>query len=385
MPRWLQFALFISVFLSIYAVFHFYLYTRIVAMLGLTAPRALWTLRIFIIVMIFSFVLSRMLLSWQLNWLSRAAYWAACLWMGFALYIMLCAAVAHLFTGVLMVTGLWNRLETALGFSPGRLLFVAVTAVALALSAAAVREARGDFKITRLDVPVKNAAPELDGFTIVQISDIHLGVLVGEEQCRKIVDAVNAEHPDLLLITGDLVDENADRLLALADPLRRVNARYGMFAVTGNHEYYAGAPQVIKHAATLGIRFLQNEKIVFPNGLILYGLNDPTAARMNLPVASFEQVIGPEAQTAPAVLMWHQPVRYEQIAALGVDLTLSGHTHHGQMWPLSYVSAQFYPHQHGLYTIGASRFYVSGGLGTWGPPMRLASPPEMVVVKLRKM
>jgi hypothetical protein len=188
-----------------------------------------------------------------------------------------------------------------------------------------------------------------------------------------------------LLITGDLVDENADRLLALADPLRRVNARYGMFAVTGNHEYYAGAPQVIKHAATLGIRFLQNEKIVFPNGLILYGLNDPTAARMNLPVASFEQVIGPEAQTAPAVLMWHQPVRYEQIAALGVDLTLSGHTHHGQMWPLSYVSAQFYPHQHGLYTIGASRFYVSGGLGTWGPPMRLASPPEMVVVKLRKM
>jgi len=101
---------------------------------------------------------------------------------------------------------------------------------------------------TMLDVQVKGSSPGIEGFTIVQISDVHLGVIVNEKRMRKIVDAINAIHPDLLLITGDLVDENADRLVSLADPLRQVKTKYGVYAITGNHEYYAGAQEVIRHA-----------------------------------------------------------------------------------------------------------------------------------------
>ena len=135
MPRWLQFALFLSVFMSIYGGCHFYVYTRVAAMLGLTSTRALWTLRIFFIVMALSFIAARMLISWQVNWLTHAAYWAACVWMGFALYLFFFGLAAHLLTGLLLLTGAWSRLENSLGFSPGRLFFVIMTGAALIASA----------------------------------------------------------------------------------------------------------------------------------------------------------------------------------------------------------------------------------------------------------
>ena len=385
MPRWLQFAIFLTVFFAIYGGAHLYVASRAATMLDLPRGAAWWAARGIALFLAASFILVRVLLEWKMNSLTRAAYWGACLWMVFFLYLFLFSLVTHPVSLALRLTGAGPRLAGLLGFPPDRLILALVTVVATVLSAFAYREACCDPRVTRLDVPIKGGSAELDGLTIVQISDVHLGVIVDAARMERIVQEINALAPDLLVVTGDLMDENADRLLELADPLTRVRARLGIWAVTGNHEYYAGAEQIVRHAATIGIRFLQNEKAELPGGLLLYGMNDPTAASMGARRVPLEDVIGPEARERPAVLLYHQP-RAEiarKAAALGIDLMLSGHTHRGQLWPLWYVGRRVFPYQTGTYVVGAMRLHVSRGIGTWGPPMRLGSPPEIVCIRLR--
>ncbi len=384
MPRWLHFMIFVTVFTSVYSACHLYLYWRFKTMLALTPGTTLWALRIFLVMMALSFFAARFLTNWQVNAFTHAVYWAACVWMGLLMYMFMFSVNAHILTGLLRIAGLWARIETAIGFSPAKALAFLVLAATLAVTSWGYRVAAAKPWVTNLDVVAKNLPAELDGFTIAQISDLHLGVLVDGPQLNRIVDQINDIRPDLVVITGDLVDENAEHLLALADPLKRVNSRYGMVAVTGNHEYYAGVRKVIEHASDIGIRYLQNEKVVLPNGLILYGLNDPTARQMGYPSATVEQVVGPEAREATSVLLCHQPRHYNRIAQLGVTLTLSGHTHGGQLWPMAFITRRVFEHAEGVYNIGDSVFYVSRGLGTWGPPMRVGSPPELVIARLRK-
>jgi len=377
MPRWAQFAIFLSLTLLIYGGAHFFVYRSFAGMMGLAPGRALWALRTFFIVAALSFIASRLLLEWGLNPAVRVSYWAAALWMGLFLYLLLGCLVAYPLYGVV------SWFAPAGAARAGKWLSLAVVVAAVATSVAAYVEACHRLKIVDLDIPVKGGSPALDGFTIVQLTDIHLGVIVDGGRLEKIVATVNGLHPDLVVVTGDLMDENADRQLALADPLQRIQSRYGLLAVTGNHEYYAGAEKIIRHGAEIGMRFLLNEKIVLPNGLVVCGLNDPTAARMGGAKVSLADVLGDAGRTAPVVLLHHQPTIFPQAGDLGVDLMLSGHTHNGQLWPLARISKRIYPYVHGLYVRGASRLYVSAGVGTWGPPMRLAAAPEIVRIRLR--
>jgi predicted MPP superfamily phosphohydrolase len=373
----MQFAVFLSITLAIYGSVHFYVYYRMATMLGLPPGGTLWALRGFFIFAAVSFIASRLLLETGLNAFVRSFYWAAALWMGFFLYLLLACGAAQILGGALSLTGVAGPAQT------GRWLAALSVAAALGVSVFAFYEACCLPKIVELEIPVKGGSPALDGFTIVQLSDVHLGVIVDGGRLERIVAIVNDLQPDLTVITGDLMDENADRLVALSDSLRRLQSPAGVWAITGNHEYYAGADKIIRHAAEIGIRFLQDEKTTLPNGLVLCGMNDPTAQRFGGPAVRLEDVLGETARTAPTVLFHHQPTVFARAAALGVDLMLSGHTHYGQIWPMAYISRRIYPHQHGLYVNGASRLYVSAGTGTWGPPMRLGARPEIVRIRLR--
>jgi predicted MPP superfamily phosphohydrolase len=385
MPRWAQFAIFLAVFFAVYGGTHLYAAARVASMLGLARGGPWWAARGIALALALSFILARTALQWRPCSFTHAAYWGACLWMGFFVYAFFLLLVTHPVSIVLRHAALGERLAHALGSSPDRMLLALVVAAATIASAAAVREAGGEPRVTRLDVAVKGGARELDGLTIVQVSDVHLGAIVGAARMERIVAAINALRPDLVAITGDLMDENADRMLELADPITRVRAPLGVFAVTGNHEYYAGAAQIVRHARAIGVRFLQDEKVDLPGGLVLYGMNDPTAAHMGGRAARLSAVIGPEAHDRAAILLHHQPRASvaREAAALGVDLMLSGHTHNGQLWPLFHIGRRVFPYQTGTYAVGAMRLHVSRGIGTWGPPMRLGSPPEIVVIRLR--
>ncbi len=157
-----------------------------------------------------------------------------------------------------------------------------------------------------------------------------------------------------------------------------------MLAVTGNHDFFAGIDSVVRCASAGGVHFLRNEMLTVAGAIDVYGVDDPLAARLQGgSPPRFEQVIGSETRQRPSILLCHQPLGYPRLAEMGVGLILSGHTHGGQLWPIAWLSRRFYPYYAGHYQIGASHFYVSRGTGTWGPPMRLGAPPEIVHLHLR--
>jgi hypothetical protein len=171
----------------------------------------------------------------------------------------------------------------------------------------------------------------------------------------------------------------------MAGPLKQLKSRYGVLAVTGNHEYYAGVNRAVAIMKSAGIEVLRNEMKVLPCGLQILGVDDPTGSRhMGEPAVDLEKQLSRLDREKPSILLYHQPIHFEKTASFGVGLQLSGHSHGGQLYPIILISRIFYPRTPGLHQIGESKMYVSRGAGTWGPPMRLGSPPEIVHITLRR-
>jgi predicted MPP superfamily phosphohydrolase len=237
-------------------------------------------------------------------------------------------------------------------------------------------------RTTEVTIPVRGLDSSLEGLTLVQLSDLHLGMIVGVGRLERIVERVRELNADLVVITGDLVDEDASGLDWMIEPLRRLRSRHGVLAVTGNHEFYTGVSQVERLAAAASIRFLRNEGVTVADGLVVYGMDDPQAAFWGGSRVALEDVVGPKARGSAAILLHHQPIGFERATSMGVDLMLSGHTHAGQLWPIPWISRLLYPWKHGHHVLGTSHMYVSAGVGTWGPPMRVGAPPEIVRITL---
>lgn len=251
------------------------------------------------------------------------------------------------------------------------------------LSAASVSTALSQPTVRTIDVPIRGLPAELDGLRIVQVSDVHVGPTIGGDFVRRMVDTVNAQSPDLVAITGDLVDGSVARLRDAVAPLADLRSHFGTFFVTGNHEYYSGADEWCAHLGTLGIRVLRNTRAEVTRGkatLDLVGVEDYFAHGPKHDVAA---AVAGRDRTRPAVLLAHQPRSIHDAAAAGIDLQLSGHTHGGQIWPFTYLVYLQQPYVRGLH-LHASRtwVYVHPGTGYWGPPMRLGVPPEVAVIRL---
>ncbi len=240
--------------------------------------------------------------------------------------------------------------------------------------------------VRRVQVPIPELPAALDGLRIVQLSDIHVGPTIGADFLRPIVDRVNAENPDLVVLTGDLVDGSVDDLADHVAPLADLRAPLGRYFVTGNHEYYSGAEEWVAHVQQLGFRVLMNEHVVLGEGddrLVLAGVTDHDAGRI-LP----QHRSDPAAALAgapdgpPRILLAHQPRSAHAAQGLGVDLQLSGHTHGGQIWPWMHLVWVQQPTVAGLHDVGEVPVYTSRGTGTWGPPVRIGAPSEITVVEL---
>jgi hypothetical protein len=264
-----------------------------------------------------------------------------------------------------------------------RALVASVAGTVLVIGGCALHEAR-KFRVTRLEIPLAGLPPELDGFSIVQASDIHYGMLTRNQELSRILSRVNDLQPDVVAITGDLVDESVSHMEEMRIPLSRIKSRHGVFAVTGNHEYYAGVERAVAIMKAANIRVLRNEALVLSGGLQILGIDDPTGSRrMREPAPDIERLISSIDPQKPCILLYHQPIGFEKTAFVGIGLQLSGHTHGGQLFPVIYISRIIYPRTPGLHKIADSYLYVSWGVGTWGPPMRFRAPPELVYIRLR--
>jgi predicted MPP superfamily phosphohydrolase len=308
--------------------------------------------------------------------------WVVYSWMGVVFYLFLFVVVTDAGRGVASLAGLLpSDPERRQVLARGIAGVVVGVAGALGIGGA-LNVARG-FTLKRVRVPLAKLPASASGYRIVQMTDVHVGPTIGRDFLESVVREANAAAPDMVVITGDLVDGSVDELGHLVEPLRDLKARDGVFFVTGNHEYYSGADEWIAHLGTLGVRVLRNERVAVRDAFDLAGVDDHSAARM-LPHHG-QDVAGALRDRDPSravVLLAHQPKAVTDARAAGVDLQISGHVHAGQLVPFNWLARLDQPFIHGLYRTGETWIYVSAGTGYWGPPMRVGSSAEITLFEL---
>lgn len=308
--------------------------------------------------------------------------WIVFTWMGLSFYLLLFTALGDAARGVASLAG-WLPADPDRRVVLARGLAAAVGGAAALLGVGgALNVARG-FEVKKVRVPLAKLPASASGYRIVQMTDVHVGPTIGRDFIESIVRESNALAPDMVVITGDLVDGSVEELGHLVAPLRDLVAKDGVYFVTGNHEYYSGADAWIAHLATLGVRVLRNERVTIRDAFDLAGVDDHSAASM-LPHHG-QDVAGALAgrdPSRPIVLLAHQPKAIDAARAGGVDLQLSGHVHAGQLAPFNWLVRLDQPFVQGLYRTGDTWIYVSPGTGYWGPPMRVGSRSELTHIEL---
>jgi len=279
------------------------------------------------------------------------------------------------------------RQEANPPFSQGRRQAI-ITAMAIIPAAYGVRQGVVAPDVRHLEARLPRLPKELDGLTLVQISDLHVSPLLREPRVRAVVDKVNALSPDIVLLTGDMVDGAPGRRAASVAPLRDLRARYGVFGCAGNHEYYADYAAWMRAFPALGITMLLNDHALLKirgKELVVAGLTDMAAERFFLPEPDLAGALAGAPEDATRILLDHRPGNAPENAKMGVDLQLSGHTHGGQIVGMDQLVARFNRgFLYGWYQVDTMRLYVSSGAGLWnGFPVRLGVPSEIVRFVLR--
>jgi len=311
---------------------------------------------------------------WLESPLSRAIAWTASLWIGLIFLLV----VQLLATEPLV----WLAGEP---FAAARAALV--VAVALLAGGVALRSAWRPPRLAREEVELARWPRELDGFRVAQVSDIHIGPILGRRFAEHVVERVNALDAGLVVLTGDLVDGPVRRLADEVAPFARLRARHGVYFVTGNHDHLSGADAWCGRVRKLGIRVLRNEWVeIRERGAVfdLVGVDDHNGRLFGGEGGEdLDAALAGRDPGRPALLLAHDPSTFKRASGLGIDLQLSGHTHGGQIWPFGYLVRLAIPFVAGRYRRGAAELYVSRGTGFWGPAMRLRAPAEITEIVLR--
>ena len=305
------------------------------------------------------------------------------------------AALLYLGLGVIIIgigSLLWRLVARLSGHSPGaaRLRAVRISTAIVAIGAVVataygVLEAHSP-RTTTTSITLPGLPTQFDGVRVALISDLHVGPARGRAFTKKVVDQVNATHPDLIVIAGDVTDGTVANTADAITPLAELSAPLGVFGVSGNHEFYSDDGGAwLDEWERLGVRTLRNQRVeVSRNGasIDVVGIHDysaPAPYQPDLPAA----LDGSDPQRF-ALLLAHEPRQAEQASQLGIDVQLSGHTHGGQLWPIRYLVSLQQPSVQGLDRIGDTALYTTFGAGAWGPPVRVGAPPEIALVQLRR-
>jgi len=393
----MQFILFFAVWLLLIATAHYYVGKRTIPHcdVSVKGQRKLWGLLwvVFLIPEIPFFLLVGGIETWWNELLS---------WIG---YVLLGAFSMSL--SLIAVRDLWlvfwkflKRLsgrpwgprlsKSGTDYERRRLLFhstnMGAVGLATVVSGYGVYESHRKAVVEDVSIPMDNLPMAFNGFRIVQISDIHIGPTIKRAFVERIVRQVNDLKPDLIAFTGDLVDGTVAWLRDDVAPLRELSSPYGLFFVTGNHDYYSGAGPWIKEAERIGFDPLINEHRIISRSrqsLILAGITDFTAeqfipSQASDPAKAFKD----SPPNLPRILLAHQPKSIFAAADVGCDLQLSGHTHGGQFFPWNFMVTLGQPFIAGLHKLKDTLIYVNRGIGYWGPPVRVGIPPEITVLEL---
>jgi predicted MPP superfamily phosphohydrolase len=375
--------IFFTIVLAIYGLTNTYIFSR-----GLQALPPGSTYRIWFIIgfwfLVSTFILGRFLDRAGTTGLSTFLTWIGSFWLGAMLYFFLIVLfidfvrllnhIFHLFPQVFYAD--WQKTKLITFFFSVSLVLVLIIAGYINTLVPRIRS---------LDLDILKTVKGSPNLHIVMASDIHLGAIIGKNRAAYLVNKINKLNPDIIVLDGDIVDEDLAPVIRqnIGESLKTLKAKYGVWAITGNHEYIGGIIPAVNYLVAHNINFIRDTSVVIDNRFYLVGREDRDKRRFTgQPRKSLEEVMKNIDRSYPVILLDHQPFNLSNAAAQGVDLQLSGHTHHGQLFPVNLITDLIYEVSYGYKKIGQTHFYVSSGFGTWGPPVRIGTRAEIVDITL---
>jgi predicted MPP superfamily phosphohydrolase len=243
-----------------------------------------------------------------------------------------------------------------------------------------------DIKIKELEIDLPKGNSKISELNVVMASDIHLSPIDGEKLLSRIVDKMNSLNPDIILLAGDIVDDKAVILdqRNIGESFKRLKPKYGVYSINGNHEFINEVESSVKYAEQFGIKFLRDSYELIDSSFYVIGREDSSMIQFTgKQRKSLNEIVKNLDHKYPKILLDHTPFKLEQAEQNGIDLQLSGHTHHGQIWPANIITSMIYELSWGYLKKGKTHYYVSSGAGTWGPPVRTGSSSEIVNLKVK--
>ncbi|HEX2921352.1 MAG TPA: metallophosphoesterase [Bacteroidales bacterium] len=375
-----QMLIFFSIVLLIYSFANYYLYMK-----GLSAMPSLQKQRLIYSIIFFSvaavFIVAKILESRHSSILTDVLNIIGGFWLAFMLYGFLFFLLSDIILLFLKIIRVMNP-EMILSYK--RISFIITISLAGILIIGGFINAIIPV-VTEYNITINKPAGDVKELRIAAASDIHLGSIIRKRSIKKLSSMLKQLKPDLVLLLGDIVDGEIGPVLRgdLLQYFTCPDSKYGMLAISGNHEFIGGASRTIPYIESKGIKLLKDEIVVLDGGIQIIGRNDRDSERFygkkRMPLSALVQEVD---STKPIILLDHQPFNYDETVNAGIDLELSGHTHNGQMWPLNYITAMIYELSYGYLRKGNSQFIVSSGYGLWGPRVRSASRSEVLLINI---
>ena len=381
--RTINFIFFFTIVLVVYGLVNYYIFIRGWQSIPPGSPLRAYYLILFLI-FASSFIAGRILERFWLAVPSNVLIWIGSFWLSEMLYFFL----------IILLLDFLRLINHWLPFFPSfitgdyvrakqMVTLVSIGVVVILISAGYINSLNPRIKTLHLTIPKPVDGPKTVNLVIA--SDIHLGTLISNSRFNQIVDRINQLKPDIVLLPGDIVDEDLAPVIKynLGQALRNIKSTFGVIAITGNHEYIGGVEKACKYLEDHNVTVLRDSAIKINNSFYIIGREDRSIKSFTGKIRKpLEELLTKIDKSYPLILLDHQPFNLEQGVENNIDLQISGHTHHGQLWPFNYITNMIYEVSWGYKNKENTQVYVSSGVGTWGPPVRLGNRPEIVNIKL---
>ncbi len=373
------FILIVSTILLIYGSANYYVFIR-----GLQAFRPVGALRVVYILafalLAVSYIASVFLERADIIWLGKPLSWIGSFWIAAFVYLLLITAAIDLLRLIDHFIHYFPAFISSDHVRAAR--YTAIAAVSLAGAVVMYGFINAHIiRVRTFNITVQKDAGGRKTLNIVMASDIHLSSIIGRRRIEQIVRKINSLSPDLVLLPGDIVDGDLNPVIDqnLGESLRQIKAPLGVYAITGNHEYIGGVEDACRYITDHGVKMLRDSTVFVDNSFYIVGREDRSAGKKRKPLSELMQNVDTKF---PIILMDHQPFHLNEAVQYGADLQLSGHTHYGQFWPFNHITNMVYEMAYGYIVKGSTHIYVSSGVGTWGPPIRIVADPEIVNIRM---
>lgn len=376
-----QAIIFFGIVFTVYGLINYYIYRRVIPIVP-DNYRLIFT-AIFLFVVI-SYIAGRFLENYWVCYVSDLLVWVGSFWIAIMFYTFLCLIIIDLFRLINYIIPFFPSVISENPDKARRLITLVISVFVFIMVA-------GGFFTTRLltvnkyNLSINKNAGELKSLNIIMASDLHLGTINGKSFAYRVVDRINKQKPDIVLLAGDIIDEDIKPVLRdnVGEALLELNAKYGVYAITGNHEYIGGVSDAVEYLNRHNIHMIRDSYVKIDNSFYVVGREDRDSKRFaDYSRKPLNEILEGIDKSLAVIMMDHQPFQLNEAMENGIDLQLSGHTHNGQLWPVNYIVGMIYELPWGYMLKGNTHYYVSCGVGGWGPPVRIGSRPEIIKITL---